>query len=72
MKIYLHELTQRDKTARVQQLLRDGEQTLILFKSKQAMLNFKAELPLMERMYVAFEGDRELSAIVRDFQRRNS
>ena len=68
MKIYLHELTQRDKTARVQQLLRDGEQTLILFKSKQAMLNFKAELPLMERMYVAFEGDRELSAIVRDFQ----
>lgn len=68
MKIYLHELDQHAKTARVQQLLRDGEQTLILFKSKQAMLKFKAELPLMERMHVAFEGDRELSAIVRDFQ----
>jgi len=68
MKIYLHELDQHAKTARVQQLLRDGEQTLILFKSKQAMLKFKADLPLMERMHVAFEGDRELSAIVRDFQ----
>ncbi|QPQ31605.1 ATP-dependent DNA helicase [Lysinibacillus sp. JNUCC 51] len=68
MQIYLHELSQKEKTARVQQLLRDGEKTLILFKSKQAMLDFKAELPLMERMYVAFEGDRELSGIVRDFQ----
>ncbi|MEY9976673.1 ATP-dependent DNA helicase [Lysinibacillus sp. RC79] len=68
MRIYLHELSQKGKTARVQQLLRDGEKTLILFKSKQAMLDFKAELPLMERMYVAFEGDRELSGIVRDFQ----
>ena len=68
MRIYLHELSQKEKTARVQQLLRDGEKTLILFKSKQAMLDFKAELPLMERMYVAFEGDRELSGIVRDFQ----
>ncbi len=44
------------------------KKTLILFKSKQAMVDFKAELPLMERMYMAFEGDRELSAIVRDFQ----
>jgi len=68
MRIYLHELSQKEKTARVQQLLRDGEKTLILFKSKQAMLDFKAELPIMERMYVAFEGDRELSGIVRDFQ----
>ncbi|KOS69018.1 ATP-dependent helicase [Lysinibacillus contaminans] len=68
MRIYLHELSQQQKTARVQQLLKDGEKTLILFKSKQAMLDFKAGLPIMERMYVAFEGDRELSSIVRDFQ----
>ncbi|MBG9453992.1 ATP-dependent helicase [Lysinibacillus sphaericus] len=68
MRIYLHELSQKEKTVRVQQLLRDGKKTLILFKSKQAMLDFKAELPIMERMYVAFEGDRELSGIVRDFQ----
>ncbi len=68
MRIYLHELSQKGKTARVQQLLRDGEKTLILFKSKQAMLDFKADLPLMERIDVAFEGDRELSGIVRDFQ----
>lgn len=68
MKIYLHELSQEDKTARVEKLLRDGEKTLILFKTKQAMLDFKAKLPMMSRLTVAFEGDRELSAIVRDFQ----
>lgn len=68
MKIYLHELAQTEKTARVEKLLRDEEKTLILFKSKQAMLDFKDKLPMMSRLTMAFEGDRELSAIVRDFQ----
>lgn len=68
MKIYLHELPQQDKASKVQSLLRDGEKTLILFKSKQAMLQFKSSLSIIDRMTVAFEGDRELSAIVRDFQ----
>ncbi|WPK10893.1 ATP-dependent DNA helicase [Lysinibacillus louembei] len=68
MKIYVHELTQQNKAAKVEELLRDGEKTLILFKSKQAMNAFKSQLSMMARLTVAFEGDRELSAIVRDFQ----
>ncbi len=68
MKIYLHEIEQKDKVAKVEQLLNDNKKTLILFKSKQAMLQFKSKLSMMARLTVAFEGDRELSAIVRDFQ----
>ncbi|SOC19771.1 ATP-dependent DNA helicase DinG [Ureibacillus xyleni] len=68
MKIYLHELAQDEKVAKVEQLLKEDKQTLILFKSKQAMLQFKSKLSMMARLTVAFEGDRELSAIVRDFQ----
>lgn len=68
MKIYLHEIEQKQKVAKVEQLLKDGQKTLILFKSKQAMLSFKSSLSMMARLTVAFEGDRELSAIIRDFQ----
>ncbi|WP_342472304.1 ATP-dependent DNA helicase [Metasolibacillus sp. FSL H7-0170] len=68
MKIYVHELAQNDKAAKVEELLRDGEKTLILFQSKQAMNAFKSKLGVMARLTIAFEGDRELSAIVRDFQ----
>ncbi|MEO4053027.1 ATP-dependent DNA helicase [Solibacillus sp. CAU 1738] len=68
MKIYLHDIAQADKTAKVEELLQDDEKTLILFKSKQAMNIFKSKLSMMSRLTMAFEGDRELSAIVRDFQ----
>lgn len=68
MKIYLHELTPQEKVERVEKLLRDGEKTLILFKSKQAMVDFKSKISMMSRLTMAFEGDRELSAIIRDFQ----
>ncbi|WP_332648919.1 ATP-dependent DNA helicase [Lysinibacillus sp. 54212] len=68
MKVYIHELDQQEKVAKVEELLNDGEKTLILFKSKQAMETFKSQLPMMTRLKVGFEGDRELSAIVRDFQ----
>ena len=69
MKVRLHELKQQEKTSKVEQLLKEGQQqTLILFKSKQAMLNFKSKLSMMSKITMAFEGDRELSAIVRDFQ----
>lgn len=68
MKVYIHELDQQEKVAKVEELLRDGEKTLILFKSKQAMQTFKSQLSMMMRLKVGFEGDRELSAIVRDFQ----
>ena len=69
MKIYLHELARKmSKAAKVEELLRDEEKTLILFKTKQAMNQFKSQLGMMARLKVGFEGDRELSAIVRDFQ----
>ena len=68
MKIYLHELDQSAKASKVEELLRDEEKTLILFKSKQAMNQFKSQLGMMARLKVGFEGDRELSALVRDFQ----
>lgn len=69
MKVHLHEVKQEEKASKAEKLLKDGQQqTLILFKSKQSMLNFKAKLPMMTKLTMAFEGDRELSAIVRDFQ----
>lgn len=68
MKVYIHELAQQKKVQKVEELLRDGEKTLILFKSKQAMQAFKSQLSMMTRLHVGFEGDRELSSIVRDFQ----
>ncbi|RHW39278.1 ATP-dependent DNA helicase [Lysinibacillus yapensis] len=68
MKVYLHECTQQEKVSKTEQLLKDGKQTLILFKSKQSMLDFKSDLSMLSKLTVAFEGDRELSAIVRDFQ----
>jgi ATP-dependent DNA helicase DinG len=68
MKVYFHELKQEGKISKVEQLLKDGQKTLILFKSKQSMLTFKSKLSMMAKLNVAFEGDRELSSIVRDFQ----
>lgn len=68
MKVYLHELDQQQKVAKTEELLKEPKQTLILFKSKQSMLQFKSKLSMMSKLATAFEGDRELSAIVRDFQ----
>ena len=73
MSIYLHHVAQVEKIARVKELIAEKKKTLILFKSKQAMLSFKDNLSIMDRMTmeIAFEGERELSAIVRDFQEGN-
>ncbi|KGR74179.1 ATP-dependent DNA helicase [Ureibacillus sinduriensis] len=72
MKVHLHELKRDEKTAAAEKLLNEGQQqTLILFKSKQSMLQFKSKLSMMSKLTMAFEGDRELSAIVRDFQEGN-
>ncbi|MBD8025182.1 ATP-dependent DNA helicase [Ureibacillus sp. Re31] len=68
MKVYLHDLKQGEKVSKVEKLLQDGQKTLILFKSKQSMLTFKSKLSMMSKLTIAFEGDRELSAIIRDFQ----
>ncbi|WP_010301003.1 ATP-dependent DNA helicase [Kurthia senegalensis] len=69
MGINIHKAAQEDKTAVVKQLLEDPQQTLILFKSKQSMDTFKKQLGDVAET-IAFEGDRELSSIIRDFQNK--
>lgn len=66
MKIYTDEMEQLEKPYHVEKLLNDSKQTLILFKSKAAMASFRATIG--ERNDVVFEGDRELSTIVKEFQ----
>ncbi|WP_102692474.1 ATP-dependent DNA helicase [Rummeliibacillus pycnus] len=68
MKIVLHHLNQDAKVRRVEELIEEGKQTLILFKSKQVMTSFKSQINERFRTTIGFEGDRELSSIVRDFQ----
>ncbi|MEK4285098.1 ATP-dependent DNA helicase [Ureibacillus sp. FSL K6-0165] len=68
MKIYLHELNEDEKVKKVEELLKQNKKTLVLFKSRQSMLNFKNKLPIMSRLTVGFEGDRELTSIIQDFQ----
>ncbi|RNF40466.1 ATP-dependent DNA helicase [Planococcus salinus] len=68
MKIRKHVLPQEEKFQRVQQLLETQEQTLVLFKSKQEMIRFKQSLPADHSLRIEFEGDRELSTVVKDFQ----
>lgn len=69
MKIHVHELEQAEKATRVASLLEEStEQTLLLFKSKQAMQAFKDVLTDEQKATIGFEGDRELSSLVRDFQ----
>ena len=72
MQINVHPVAQDAKTALVDHILAKREQTLILFKSKQAMDSFRSELPMMAKLTMAFEGDRELSSLVRDFQAGDS
>ena len=68
MQIHAHQVPQQQKATMVEHLLQQPQQTLILFKSKQAMDAFRATVSMMTKLTMAFEGDRELSAIVRDFQ----
>lgn len=58
------------KAKQALELLEDGEQTLILFKSERAMNQFKEKVPVDWKKRIAFEGERELSSIVRDFQQK--
>ncbi|MEK3994772.1 ATP-dependent DNA helicase [Psychrobacillus sp. FSL K6-2365] len=66
MKIYTKEMEQQDKPGYVESLLNNSMQTLILFKSKAAMASFRATIG--DRKDIVFEGDRELSTIVKEFQ----
>ena len=71
MKVIKHPLEQTDKFQRAFDLLAGGEQTLVLFKSKLDMDNFKRSLPLDHQYLIEFEGDRELSTAVKEFQEGN-
>ncbi|WOV85459.1 ATP-dependent DNA helicase [Sporosarcina jeotgali] len=68
MDLTIESLPEDGKMNRLVELLNDGEQTLVLFKSKQSMENFRAQLPEGHLPFTAFEGDRELSSIVKEFQ----
>ena len=68
MQVFATDVEQGRKTERVLDILEDEKQTLILFKSEHAMKQFEKELPKKWIGKIAFEGERELSSIVRDFQ----
>ncbi|PSL41938.1 ATP-dependent DNA helicase DinG [Planomicrobium soli] len=68
MKVVKHPLHQHDKHQRVFELFGSKEQTLVLFKSKEDMDKFKQTLPQEHGVKIEFEGDRELSTVVREFQ----
>ncbi|WP_342515285.1 ATP-dependent DNA helicase [Sporosarcina sp. FSL K6-1522] len=70
MEVFATEVADGGKAQRALELLEDGEQTLILFKSERAMKQFEAEVPAEWQGRIAFEGERELSSIVREFQQK--
>lgn len=70
MKVFAHDAVQNEKVDKTLSLLEDGEQTLILFKSEYALKAFKKQIPSEWKSRIAFEGERELSSIVRDFQQK--
>ncbi|WP_203246498.1 ATP-dependent DNA helicase [Sporosarcina beigongshangi] len=70
MKVFATDVEVGGKAQRALELLEDGEQTLILFKSERAMQQFKDQVPANWQDRIAFEGERELSSIVREFQQK--
>lgn len=70
MEVFATDVEAGGKAKRALELLEDGEQTLILFKSERAMNHFKERVPAEWKDRIAFEGERELSSIVRDFQQK--
>lgn len=65
MKVTAHRVSQVEKVQETDKILDSTSQTLILFKSKAAMDHFRASTQAKD---IAFEGDRELSTIVKEFQ----
>ncbi|NME05807.1 ATP-dependent DNA helicase [Psychrobacillus sp. BL-248-WT-3] len=65
MKVTAHHVSQVEKVHETDKILESTSQTLILFKSKAAMDHFRASTQAKD---IAFEGDRELSTIVKEFQ----
>ncbi|MEZ7171592.1 ATP-dependent DNA helicase [Sporosarcina sp. OR05] len=71
MEVVLADVDSGGKTNYVESLLKNEEQTLILFKSEVSMRAFQRALSDEHKQNIAFEGERELSAIIRDFQQKN-
>jgi len=72
MKVMAHDILNETKVDKVLDLLKEDEQTLILFKSEHALQQFKNQLPEEKKHQIAFEGERELSSIVREFQKKKT
>lgn len=68
MTIEAEQVNEEDKNLALFSALQDDEQTLVLFKSENEMLDFKEQFGAEFAGRIGFEGDRELSSIVGDFQ----
>ncbi|HLR10601.1 MAG TPA: ATP-dependent DNA helicase [Sporosarcina sp.] len=68
MTIEAEQVNDEDKNLALFSALQDDEQTLVLFKSENEMLDFKEQFGAEFAGRIGFEGDRELSSIVGDFQ----
>ncbi|WP_124070621.1 ATP-dependent DNA helicase [Filibacter tadaridae] len=70
MEVFATNVETDEKAARTLELLEEPEQTLLLFKSEHAMNVFKEQVPSAWKNRISFEGDRELSSLVRNFQQK--
>ncbi|AXH98908.1 ATP-dependent DNA helicase [Sporosarcina sp. PTS2304] len=70
MKIHLEQSSTEEKYRRLSSILVSEEQTLVLFNSKQSMMDAYDSLPLEQRVLVTYEGERSLSSLVKDFQQQ--
>ena len=70
MEVHAHDLAMNEKANKVIELMEDGQQTLILFKSEFAMKQFREQIPSDIQSRMAFEGERELSSIIKEFQQK--
>ncbi|MDN4608698.1 ATP-dependent DNA helicase [Sporosarcina highlanderae] len=69
MDVFVADLEEGEKADYVLDLLQEKQQTLMLFKSEQSMKEFKEKLGEGHKE-IAFEGERELSSMIRDFQQK--
>ncbi|WP_088007615.1 ATP-dependent DNA helicase [Indiicoccus explosivorum] len=68
MTITIHSSEQQEKADAIRKFASSGEKTLVLFRNRQEMKAFQETLSAEERSGMEFEGERELSAAIRDFQ----
>ena len=67
MSAHPFEGTVEEKVDYVREVIAENEPTLLLFSSDKVMQSFKEQLTEEERSTIAFEGDRELASMIRDF-----